>query len=216
MRTPDPTPRPRAFGPRLAVLTAVGLALVGLLGLAVTQPRPAGAQADAEGAGGAEAAAVATAEDPIKAGLVEPDAVSALARELNCPLCQGYNLQDCPLTVCAQMRMLIAQQLAAGMTPEEIRAGFVADYGPQVMNVPPARGAWLLAWLAPGMALALAALWMGLRWRRRASTEMDPGPADRSASQAPDSNDGIRDALTEVGATDFAARFEALAREEEA
>lgn len=99
---------------------------------------------------------------------VPPEAVAAVARELNCPLCQGYNLQDCPLTVCAQMRELIAQQLAAGQTADEIKAGFVADYGPQVLNAPPTRGIYLTAWVLPVVILALGALGLVWFWRRAA------------------------------------------------
>lgn len=194
----------------------LGVGGASLVAVLVAAPRVAGAQSPPATAMVASVAGTPTAEDPVKAGLVEPDAVSALARELNCPLCQGYNLQDCPLTVCAQMRMLIAQQLAAGMTPEEIRAGFVADYGPQVMNVPPTRGAWLLAWLAPGMALALAALWMGLRWRRRAAPSGGDPALDRvPADSDPKRRDGERDGDLEAGREDLAARFEAMAQVDE-
>ena len=89
---------------------------------------------------------------------VPPEDVAAIARSLNCPLCQGYNLQDCPLEVCAQMRDEIRQRLAAGETPDEIVAAFVEDYGPQVLNAPPRSGVLASAWLVPPVVLAAAAV----------------------------------------------------------
>ena len=66
--------------------------------------------------------------------------VSAIAKSLNCPLCQGYNLQDCPLQICFQLRGRIADELADGQSADQIRAGFVEDYGQQVLNAPRAKG----------------------------------------------------------------------------
>lgn len=107
---------------------------------------------------------------------VPPEAVAAVARSLNCPLCQGYSLQDCPLEVCTQMRALIAQKLAAGQTKEQITAAFVADYGPQVLNAPPTTGLYITAWVFPVLVLVAAALlaagglWRGARRDEAATT----------------------------------------------
>jgi cytochrome c-type biogenesis protein CcmH len=97
---------------------------------------------------------------------VAPEQVATIARSLNCPLCQGYTLQECPLPVCAQMRAQIATRLAAGAAPAEIRDEFVALYGPQVLNAPPARGIQLAAWVAPVLVLG-AGVYAGLRVARR-------------------------------------------------
>lgn len=119
---------------------------------------------------------------PPPSRLVPPEAVAEVARELNCPLCQGYNLQDCPLEVCAQMRDLIAMRLAEGQSKEAIKAAFVADYGPQVLNAPPSRGFFLLAWVLPVLALAAGVLGLGLWMRRGATRSGAVRQADLSAS----------------------------------
>lgn len=122
---------------------------------------------------------------------VQPEDVAAIARTLNCPLCQGYNLQDCPLEVCAQMREVIRQQLAAGATPEQVVAAFVADYGPQVLNAPPRSGFFAAAWLVPvlalvaGAGLALATLLGAGRGTRPHAPAPATGVADLE-QQAPD------------------------------
>jgi cytochrome c-type biogenesis protein CcmH len=96
---------------------------------------------------------------------VAPEDVAAIARSLNCPLCQGYNLQDCPLEVCAQMRETIRQKLEVGVTPDQIVADFVADYGPQVLSAPPRSGWMASAWLVPPIVLLLLALGRPGWWR---------------------------------------------------
>ena len=92
-----------------------------------------------------------------------PAAVAAVARGLNCPVCRGYTLQDCPLAVCEQMRDVIRDRLAAGRSADEIRSEFVESYGPQVLNAPPREGLYATAWLVPlavviGLCCAAAAL----------------------------------------------------------
>jgi len=159
---------------------------------------------------------------------VLPEDVAAVARELNCPLCQGYNLQDCPLVVCGQMREQIAAQLAAGQTAEEIKAGFVRDYGPGVLNVPPARGFYLVAWVLPVLILALGALGLGVFWWRVNSSRQPaavlavaPGAADaqgipgaQGIPAAPDTPE--RNAARDRGTADYVERLERLAAEEDA
>lgn len=98
---------------------------------------------------------------------VSPAAVAAIARDLNCPVCEGYNLEDCPLPLCAQMRDLIRERLAGGETRTEIVAAFVADYGPQVLNAPPATGFFLAAWIMPVVVFALGILGVAALFRRR-------------------------------------------------
>lgn len=131
---------------------------------------------------------------------VAPEEVSAIAESLNCPLCQGYNLEDCPLEVCAQMRAGIAESLAAGMTRDEIVAGFVADYGPQVLNQPPRSGFSLAAWVVPPFAvvLALVAAWRTLRARSGGCENAAPGAGGR---------------IEDVGIADYAELLERLAGE---
>lgn len=140
----------------------------------------------------------------------DPAAVAAIARELNCPLCQGYSLLDCPLQVCGQMRQLIAERLAEGWTPDQVRAQFVADYGPQILSAPPTHGWGLAAWLAPLFAALAGA---GLLWLRRRSTV---GPMAESMDGAGDLEPASPMARTLVDPeeADRRRRLEALARDD--
>lgn len=97
----------------------------------------------------------------------------AVASRLNCPICEGYTLRDCPLPICGQMRDEIHQMLEAGQGEEEIIDHFVVLHGPQVLNMPPARGAFLAAWILPLAVLFGGALAV---WRTLAAARSRGGP----------------------------------------
>jgi len=117
----------------------------------------------------------ARAQEPPTA---DPAAVARVANRLNCPICQGYTLRDCPLEVCAQMRAEIGRRMAEGEAEDAVVAAFVDLYGPAVLNEPPQRGFALLAWLAPIAVVALAGFGALLRARARptAQTTLQPAP----------------------------------------
>ncbi len=99
-----------------------------------------------------------------------PEEVNAVARDLWCPLCAGVRLDTCELKACEQMREVIALKLSEGATPEEIKAYFIQQYGPQVLGEPPRQGFTLLAWILPFGLLAAGAGWLayqGHRWSLR-------------------------------------------------
>lgn len=108
--------------------------------------------------------------------------VMEIARDLNCPLCEGLTLADCPLEVCEQMRALIREKLAQGETREEILDYFVERYGEEVLNAPPKRGFNLTAWVLPFLVLGVGIVWLSylLRgWmRRREEPKGEPLPSD--------------------------------------
>lgn len=91
---------------------------------------------------------------------VTPEEINTVAKELWCPLCNGVRLDNCELKACEQMREVIAEKLATGATTEEIKAYFVAQYGPQALGEPPRQGFNWLAWIVPFAALILASAWL--------------------------------------------------------
>lgn len=103
---------------------------------------------------------IATAQTPTA------DEVNAVAAELYCPLCAGLRLDVCELKVCEDMRQEIAERLAAGQTPEEIKAYFAEQYGPKVLGAPEKKGWGWLVWLLP-VLLAAGALFAVLWWWRQ-------------------------------------------------
>lgn len=114
----------------------------------------------------------------------------AITSRLNCPLCQGQTLNECPLQVCDEMRDLIRQKLLAGESEDQIRQYFVERFGEQVLNEPPRTGFALLGWLAPIAALAggvavLAVVLRGMTRRPRPVTASRPS-VDTARPSAPD------------------------------
>src|SRR5512135_2203004 len=67
---------------------------------------------------------------------VTDDQVNAVAKRLNCPVCENVPLDVCETQACSQWRDLIRQKLAAGDKPEQIMAYFRATYGDRVLQSP--------------------------------------------------------------------------------
>jgi cytochrome c-type biogenesis protein CcmH len=105
-----------------------------------------------------------------------------ITNRLNCPLCQGQTLHECPLQVCDEMRDLIRQKLLAGESEDQIRAYFVERFGDRVLNEPPRQGFALLGWVMPVLAVLTGA---GLAaWAIRAMTRRQARPVVASANGA--------------------------------
>lgn len=148
----------------IVTLGVVSVALVTLLGIAAS---PASAQAP----------------DPA----IEEE-MYRIADQLNCPICQGQRLSECPIQICEEMRAEIVDRLQEGRSEEEIIQTFVDRYGIQVLNQPPVEGFNVLAWVMPfvGLAVVLVIGGFALRaWVRRRPAEV---PAE-SASMEPGTED---------------------------
>jgi cytochrome c-type biogenesis protein CcmH len=99
-------------------------------------------------------------------------AASRIFNSTMSPFCPGLLIANCPSPGAAELKVTIREQLAAGMTPDSVRALLFAAYGPEIQATPPASGFGLLAWLVPGLALVgggVAVTWW-LRWRGRPRT----------------------------------------------
>ncbi len=148
----------REMKPRLAILTVIALTAL-LIIVAFILATAAGAQGPTS------------------------DEVKRISDKLNCPLCQGRNLTDCPLPICEQMRQIIAQKLAAGESDEQIMQFFVAQYGEQVLNQPPLSGFNIVGWVVPfvGLAGGAAIVFYALRqWRSRRRLAVASGAVPRT------------------------------------
>jgi cytochrome c-type biogenesis protein CcmH len=121
-------------------------------------------------AGVAASAQVSTPSDSVSARRTSADtALAALTRsvaaQLRCPVCQGLSLADSPSELALEMKDVVREQLAAGRTPDEVKAYFVAKYGEWILLEPPRRGVNLLAYALPAIALVggLGVIWLALR-----------------------------------------------------
>jgi cytochrome c-type biogenesis protein CcmH/NrfF len=93
-------------------------------------------------------------------------AATSLMHGLRCIQCQGQSIADSDALMAATMRAEVRQQIAAGEKPEAVRQWMIARYGAWVSFEPEMRGAGLLLWATPLLAL-LIALWLARGLFRR-------------------------------------------------
>ena len=72
-----------------------------------------------------------------------------LNRELMCPICEGLTLEQSQSKVAIDMREEIKKMIIKGMTDQEIKDYYVAQYGVIILADPPASGFNLLMWIIP-------------------------------------------------------------------
>ncbi|WP_260483910.1 cytochrome c-type biogenesis protein [Sphingomicrobium flavum] len=98
----------------------------------------------------------------------EERAAHDLMAELRCLVCQGQSIIDSDADMAGDMRHLIRTRIAAGESPEQIRAYLIERYGDWVSYRPAAgnRLFWPL-YAAPILLLALGLFMLRRRFRRR-------------------------------------------------
>jgi len=98
----------------------------------------------------------------------------ALAVTLKCPICVGESIASSQASLAKDLRAVIAEEIAAGRTDEEIRAMFVASYGEGVLLDPPRAGWGLVLWAVPFVVAAVGGIAIyGLRRREPTATAVD-------------------------------------------
>lgn len=100
--------------------------------------------------------------------------VRAVASELRCPVCQGESIQDSPAALAQEMRSIVREQLAAGRTPDEVKAYFVDKYGEWILLRPKAHGWNMLVYVLPLVVLLGGAVVIARatrRWTARGDTK---------------------------------------------
>ncbi len=124
-------------------------------------------------------------------GTVTDDQVNAVAKRLNCPVCENVPLDVCETQACVQWRDLIRQKLAAGEKPEQIINYFRATYGDRVLQEPPRQGFTGLVWILPFVGLVAGVAILVVVLRRMTA---QPAPA-KLETAPPESADEYRERL---------------------
>ncbi len=166
---------------RFAWLLALGALVVGLCaGAPVVK-----AQEAATGEAGNDDTAAAAAEsrpellDPREAEL---DAQAAeVAAQLRCPVCRNQSILESNAELSREMQAVVRERLAAGESPEQVRAYFVGRYGEWILLRPTARGINLLVYVLPLLALVIGALILRGRLRKWA-VSAGGGPAEAATA----------------------------------
>lgn len=95
-----------------------------------------------------------------------------LTAELRCVICQNRNIAESDAPLAADMRKLVARQIADGRSDREIQQYLVDRYGEWVLYDPPLDRGTLILWLGPFVLLALGLFIVGMVMRKR-----EPAPA---------------------------------------
>lgn len=109
----------------------------------------------------------------LAAAPVNEDTVHEIGAQLRCVVCQSLSVADSPSETAHQMKAIIRERLAAGESPEQVKAYFVEKYGLWILLAPPRQGFNLLVWVVPfaGLAAGLVlVLVLARRWSRRAAS----------------------------------------------
>ncbi|MDX2113597.1 MAG: cytochrome c-type biogenesis protein [Alphaproteobacteria bacterium] len=113
------------------------------------------------------AAHALTVDTPLPDSAQEARA-KALFRDIRCVVCQSEPLADSPSEMAKTMRAAIREQIASGMSDDEVKAFLVSRYGDFILMQPPFKSSTLLLWLGP-LLIFIAALLGVVRFFRRQS-----------------------------------------------
>jgi cytochrome c-type biogenesis protein CcmH/NrfF len=120
----------------------------------------------------------------------ERASLTEIEKQVMCPVC-GTLLQLAESPQAQRERVFIDRLIDEGRTEAEIKDALVAEYGDEVLALPPDSGFSLSAYVVPIVAflIAAAALAVGvLRWRRAGRKGDGPGPH----AQGPSAEDSDR------------------------
>ena len=107
--------------------------------------------------------------------------LTEIEKQVMCPVC-GTLLQLAESPQAQRERVFIDRLIAAGKSEAEIKDALVAEYGDEVLALPPDSGFSLSAYLVPIIAFLIAAVALAigvLRWRRAGGKD---GPPPQAAS----------------------------------
>lgn len=102
--------------------------------------------------------------------------VRAVAKRLQCPVCESVSVADSPSELAVQMRGVIREQLQRGDSSDQVVRYFVERYGESVLVEPPRHGVALLVWLGPVIGLVVGGALLMFWWRSRGEVSARPAP----------------------------------------
>lgn len=124
--------------------------------------------------------------------------ILAVEHQLLCPLCTNERLDVCTLAICADMKQVIRERLAAGSTPDDIVLYFQTRYGPRVRAdlQPSGFNLWLFGWVGGAVLLTgAAAAYMLLSMRRASQRRAHAAATSPTAADVDTTDDRWLDAL---------------------
>ena len=78
--------------------------------------------------------------------------------EIRCMVCQSETIADSKAEIAEDMRANVRQQIASGVSDEQIKSGLAARYGNVILMKPPLKNNTLLLWFGPWLVLSFGAI----------------------------------------------------------
>ncbi len=133
-------------------------------------------------------AAVPRPQDREPLSPAEVDQLTAqVAAQLRCPVCRNQAVLESSSGLAREMQAVIREKIAAGETPEQVKAYFVSRYGGWILLKPEPRGINLLVYLLPAAAVLFGGGVLFRQMRRWTgnvgSEEPAPEPPDEALSE---------------------------------
>lgn len=101
----------------------------------------------------------------------------ALMKEIRCLVCQNQSIEDSNADLAVDLRNIIREHIAAGESPDEVKAYLVARYGDWVLLKPPVRLNTYFLWGSPVLFLIVLFLLV------MASRTKQPAPSALTAEE---------------------------------
>ncbi len=101
-----------------------------------------------------------------------------LTDEVRCLVCQNQTIADSTAPLAADLRREIRGMVEAGQSEAEIKTFLTDRYGEFVLYKPRYGGPTALLWLAPGLLVLLAAIWLWRIIARRATLPVSSDAED--------------------------------------
>lgn len=143
--------------------------LAGLLAAGTAAAAPAGPAA------APAAPAVAAPAAPLPDPALERRA-TALSHQLRCVVCQNQAIADSQAELAVDLRRQVREQLAKGLSDQQVADYLVQRYGEFVLYRPPLKSSTWLLWFGPALLLGGGLLAFGLRLRSARRDEAAPDP----------------------------------------
>ncbi len=99
----------------------------------------------------------------------------AISRELRCLVCQNESIDDSGADLAHDLRVMLRERLREGDSDQQAISFITARYGQFVLLKPPVEPATYALWFGPPALLALTALVVALRLKRRGA-QTPPAP----------------------------------------
>ena len=90
-----------------------------------------------------------------------------LMKEIRCLVCQNQSIEDSDAGLAKDLRMIVREKIAEGMSDNEIKQWLVDRYGDWVLLEPPLDMRTWFLWGSPFLLMAGVGLWL---WRRPKKT----------------------------------------------